>query len=202
MSSPDTFDRTYYECGKQAGVSLYENYSWRPEISIPIAQQLKAMYPGKTILDFGCAKGFTVQALREIGVTAYGVDWSVYALSQANSAVQPYLFDQIDTVPAVDVVYAKDVFEHVEKAELYSILLKLRKKTKEAFFIVPLGDDGRYRIPEYHADVSHLIAENESWWRLQFKLAGFRIRGLSHSCQGFKTNWRHFKTGNGFYFCS
>ena len=34
------------------------------------------------VLDFGCAKGFTVKALRLLGYKAYGVDVSEYAISQ------------------------------------------------------------------------------------------------------------------------
>ena len=32
------------------------------------------------------------------------------------------------------------------------------------YVLVPLGDMGRYRIPDYELDASHIIAEDEDWW--------------------------------------
>ena len=43
---------------------------------------------GKKVLDIGCGFGFTVADLREMGADAYGIDFSEYAVSVANS---PYI---------------------------------------------------------------------------------------------------------------
>lgn len=46
---------------------------------------------GKSCLVLGCAYGFEVQALRDLGVDAWGIDVSAFAISQASAEVAPYL---------------------------------------------------------------------------------------------------------------
>lgn len=46
---------------------------------------------GKSVLEVGCAKGFLVGHLRDLGVEAYGMDWSEYALSCAHASVKEFL---------------------------------------------------------------------------------------------------------------
>jgi len=45
----------------------------------------------KKVLEIGCAKGFVVQAMRELGIDAYGIDVSQYAIDCADESVKPYL---------------------------------------------------------------------------------------------------------------
>jgi len=79
------FNEDYYERGAETGKSLYSHYRWMPELTIPMAHHI-VMYtkllPKEKILDFGCAKGFTVKALRLMGYKSFGVDVSEYAISQ------------------------------------------------------------------------------------------------------------------------
>lgn len=46
---------------------------------------------GKKVLEIGCAKGFLVKDLRDLGVDAYGLDVSSYAISQCEAGMSPYL---------------------------------------------------------------------------------------------------------------
>ena len=32
------------------------------------------------------------------------------------------------------------------------------------FLVIPLGDNGKYRIEEYHLDQSHVQMNDENWW--------------------------------------
>ena len=65
-----TYDKDYYECGIESGKSLYNNYRWMPELTIPfcsrIVEHLKISTEQK-VLDFGCAKGYSVKAMRLLG---------------------------------------------------------------------------------------------------------------------------------------
>ena len=45
----------------------------------------------KKVLEIGCAKGFVVEALRDLGVDAYGIDVSQYAISCAREDIKPFL---------------------------------------------------------------------------------------------------------------
>lgn len=199
MSLPDQFNETYFENGIQAGVSLYENYRWMPQRTDPMAQQLKAMFPGKSIIDFGCAKGFLVRSLRRMDVEAWGIDISDYALSKAPRDIKPFLFKSLEDCPQADVIFAKDTLEHVPSDRMQQLLDQLALKAQQAMFIVPLGTNGVYRIAEYHQDVTHLIAESEGWWLRQFENSGYYNIEMYYHIPGFKDNWKMFPRGNGFF---
>ena len=194
------FDKAYFEYGALVGKSLYENYRWMPERTFIMAEALYLLYPGCSILDFGCAKGFLVRALRQLGIEAYGFDVSKYALANATTIAKPFLYGPGQQLPEVDLVFAKDVFEHVGYKTISSVLEKIALKTKYAFFIIPFGEDERYRVPAYENDITHIIRENEGWWNNTFVSAGFMITKFSYHVPGFKDKWRRFRTGNGFYF--
>jgi 2-polyprenyl-3-methyl-5-hydroxy-6-metoxy-1,4-benzoquinol methylase len=76
------FDKSYYESGPQSEKSLYQNFRWIPELTIPLAHhivQSMGIMHDQTVMDFGCAKGYLVNALRLLKLEAYGVDVSEYA---------------------------------------------------------------------------------------------------------------------------
>jgi hypothetical protein len=60
-----------------------------------------------------------------------------------------------------------------------------------------MGDDGKYRIDEYHTEVSHLIAENELWWSEAFLKNGWGIVESCRHVRGLKDNWQDFANGRG-----
>ena len=196
----DKFGYDYFENGIGTRTSLYTDFKWIPQISFPIANELKSLYPNKSILDYGCAKGFIVYALWLLGVNVYGYDTSEYAIKHCKKEVRSYLFEN-KMVKNIDVVFAKDVFEHLTEEELLLELQWLAKICKQAFFIVPFGDDGEYRIQEYAFDVTHILTKNEEWWISIFRKAGFNIERFTYSHGVIKEKWvKQNPYGNGFFF--
>ena len=126
------------------------------------------------ILEYGCAHGFLVKALNDFDIDTYGVDISKYALSKVDNEIKSKisLIKKNNTINAVkkmnikskfDYVISKDVFEHIEPKTLSKLIKDLSKITKKKFVVVPLGDNGKYRIKSYSDDKTHIIAENENW---------------------------------------
>lgn len=203
MGNKEYFDEDYYERGVSTGKSMYENYKWVPHIAFERACTLKTLYPNvKSVLDFGCAKGYVVYVLRLLGLDAYGYDISTYALDNCRPAVIPYIIrNRSEIRPKFDLVYGKDVLEHIPENEINEEVYFLSSISKQAFFIVPFGDNGKYRISEYHKDKSHVIIKDEEWWAKLFLWHGFIIRGMSYNIPGFKDKWIAVnRYGNGFYF--
>ena len=90
FNPPEYFNEDYYERGAETGKSLYSHYRWMPELTIPMAHHIAKymdLHESEKVLDFGCAKGFTVKALRLLGYKAFGVDVSQYAFDEMDAKV-------------------------------------------------------------------------------------------------------------------
>lgn len=198
MISSVKFDEKYFEDGVRSGKSCYENYTWQPTRSFEEAIELFGRYEDSKILDYGCAKGYLVKAMRLLGLNAWGEDISDYAISNCPSDVKRYVSKV--TTKKYDVIFCKDVLEHVPERQLQGILKMLQGRAKQFLFIIPLGDDGRYRIPVYEFDPSHVIKQDEEWWFRQFKKAGFKIYNFDYNCGKIKEHWvKQYPHGNGFF---
>ena len=203
MISADQFDQDYFEDGIRKRKSLYENFRWMPWLSLPIASTLKNMYPGNSFLDYGCGKGFLVYAFRLLSVTAWGYDISEYAIKNCKPEVKDFIFLDKAKVPGAGVVIVKDALEHNSYEQIDDELGWIASKCYKACFVVPFGENGRYRIQEYNFDITHIITEDEEWWAKKIIKAGFIIDEFGHTLKGFKENWYgHNPKGNGVYLCT
>ena len=93
MNYKNSYNKDYYENGLIKGISGYQNYRWIPELTIPMAYHLIQNLPisnNQRILDYGCAKGYLVKALRLLGFDAYGVDVSEYAIDNVDSDIRKF----------------------------------------------------------------------------------------------------------------
>lgn len=86
-----------------------------------------ASIPGiNTFLDVGCAKGYLVKQLRELGITAYGIDISDYAIDQAPADVRPYLrqlkVQDLGVEERYDIVHTNGVLLYLTISEVKSAL--------------------------------------------------------------------------------
>lgn len=198
-----TYDADYYERGVELGISGYTSYRWMPEMTIPLAHEIVTQLgieKHERIMDFGCAKGYLVKALRLLHHDAMGLDISEYALSQAPEDVKPYLKKFNGSIwDTVDWIIAKDVLEHVSYEELPALLYNMRGATNHLFIVVPLGDGKKYVIPEYEKDTTHVIREGLDWWREQLQRARFELKLASTYMPNIKENWARYEGGNGFF---
>lgn len=202
-----TYSADYYERGIESGLSLYTNYRWMPETTLSMAMSY-IDYLGLTrdhkVLDYGCAKGFIVKALRLLYRQAWGCDVSEYAVNSSDNDTRQFLrvanadiiipFDR-----SFDFIISKDVFEHLEEMTLTKTLSVMLEKTKTLFAIVPLGKEGKYIIPAYEWDVTHIIRKDKDWWASIFENNGWKIKDFSYYVPGIKESWKNFEHGNGFY---
>ena len=194
------YDEDYYERGVETGKSLYSNFRWMPELTIPLAYEIiKALglKEGDSVLDFGCAKGYLVKALRLLKIDASGFDISEYAISQADSDVKRHV---ANTIPdkRFDFIICKDVLEHMSAHLVGETLKTLAKHTDRVFIVVPLGDGEKYLVPSYELDITHVIREPLSWWESEVSKAGFECIQARYECGHLKGNYKQYPNGNGF----
>lgn len=206
MQSP--YDEEYFLRGKQSGKSLYENYRWLPDLTIPMARRMIehcGIAMDDTVLDFGCSRGYLVKAMREIGFCAYGQDISDWAIANCDPDVTQYVSVQRPAVKP-DWIIAKDVLEHLTSGELLATLEAFgTMSSKGIFVVVPLSNDGKvYVVPEYEEDVTHKQRLSLLFWVSVFhtvlKDTSWEIASR-YRIEGIKDNYAHFPRGNGFITC-
>lgn len=204
------YDRDYFENGIALSASLYENYRWLPELTIRMAHFMINQLPIEEhhrVLDFGCAKGYLVKALRLLEIDAYGCDISTYAISMVDGDIKNYcrLSRADDTIPFTkgwhfDWVIAKDVFEHLNEINLRKLLVKLYQLCDRMFVVVPLGENDRFVVPEYNQDITHVLAKNAKWWKHLFYTSGWHTQDFRYSMTALKENWAwRYPEGNGLF---
>lgn len=86
------YDRSYFQ-NYSLGDGLTVDYKSCGQLRRffkEVARKLVEDYHPAAVLDAGCATGLLVQELRELGVEAYGIDISEYAISEADNSVRPF----------------------------------------------------------------------------------------------------------------
>src|SRR3990172_1271214 len=85
------YDEDYFERGVEKHISGYTDYKWKPEYVLPMANWLKQKFGDVSFIDYGCAKGFLVKALRMLSCDAYGYDISEYAIENSEKEVKAFV---------------------------------------------------------------------------------------------------------------
>ena len=179
-------------------ISGYEDYKCMPTRAIPEELDIKNKFDFDTCVDYGCAKGFLVHALRVVGCNAFGEDISEYAIENCHPGVKEYVSAPNDKV--YDLLICKDVLEHVHEGDIPGVLQKFLKKSNRFFFTIPLGDNDRFRIREYEVDITHVTKKDEEWWIKMFEKEGFILKEFSYSLVSIKEKWiPDYPYGNGFF---
>ncbi len=153
---PSEYDASYFDGKSQAmshnaGYAKYERWfrhdgvDSKGEYYKDLAATLNDRHklPGNTVLEVGCAKGFIVQDLRDLGIDCHGLDVSQYAFDQSDAVVQPFL-----TVADArtylsnfankkwDVLFSLRFLECIEDAEISDLLAEFRRVSKRQFHVI------------------------------------------------------------------
>jgi len=198
LSRQSLYDEDYFENGLISGRSGYLNYRWLPELTIKMAYNVVKSLPiqnTEKVLDFGCAKGFLVKALRILGFDAYGCDISDYAIKNLDSDVRDFCrkcssgnlipFDE----ESFDWLIGSGVLEHLMEEELDNFLQISKKFTKKMFFDIPLGCNGKYIAPQQDNDITHVLRKDEGWWTDKMTNAGWKLKNFSFHFPVLRENW-------------
>lgn len=208
------YDEDYFLRGKETGKSLYHDYRWLPELTLPMAEMIAkhlsmtplSMTPSGSVLDFGCARGYLVRAFTELGYDAEGIDASDWAIANADPAIKKCVGVATTVTGEHDWIIAKDVLEHLALYELVALLPDFAKAAKKGVFIVvPLSPASgcEYVVPEYEKDITHNIRWPLSRWVTEMYSAFDETWEISarHRIVGIKDNYAGWPRGNGFITC-
>ena len=191
------YDADYFERGIQSGKSCFENYRWIVELTIPMAMTIidyLGIKRGETVLDYGCAKGYLVKALRWLGRDAWGYDISHYAIDHADPEIKNYVSGYHNGHEAAKFTIIKDVLEHLNESDILRLLWSIKSDT--IFTVIPLGDGEKFNIHQFERDITHVTRQTESWWCEIFTHGGWVITDTTNRIHGIKDNWSHVKDGH------
>lgn len=204
----EVYDESYFLRGRETNKSLYKDYRWMPELTIPMVRAIVVhcgIEEDHSILDFGCARGYVVKALRELDFDAYGVDVSQWAIRNCDPWVVPYvyLYSELKSYAEFDWIIAKDVLEHVEHVGLVAQSM-LERARRGVFVVVPLAevDNGPYVVRHYEQDITHIHRLTLATWASLFSYPGWTV-DARYRVEGVKDNYYKpkWERGNGFLTC-
>lgn len=185
----NVFDRDYFEDGVKTKKSNYRDYSWQRLGSYfqKTARHIIDKFKPERTLDVGCAKGYLVKALSEMAVDAYGIDPSVYAVSNVHPDIAEKInLEVAQSIPypddTFDVVTCFDVLEHIPAREAPKTLKEMLRVSKQWVILRMVT-----REVEGDIDSSHETIRDKDWWTEKIEKAG----GIVESIDGYvdKSVW-------------
>jgi SAM-dependent methyltransferase len=172
------FDAFYYRhcCG-----SPYERTRERLAFFAAVAERIVMDIQPRRVLDAGCAFGFLVEALRERGIEAEGIDLSPHAIEQVHPSIAPYCREGsivADFRDSYNLVVAIEVLEHMPVRDGERAIENICGHTADVLFS---------SSPNDHREPTHVNVQPPEYWAEQFARHGF-YRDLDYDAS-FITPW-------------
>lgn len=168
----DVYGAHYFGSGRdpldRMGLSGYERYDRDTSNANVAAYLVWRWFDVRRTLDVGCATGFVVEALRELGFETEGVDVSQFAVDQAALGARGHIRygDLTRGLPFADghfdLVTALETLEHLPPEAIPRALAELRRVTK-SYLVATIpsfgpnenGPGGWYTIKVREERVAH-----------------------------------------------
>jgi ubiquinone/menaquinone biosynthesis C-methylase UbiE len=168
------YDKDYFENGIATKKSNYVDYTWERLGSYfqKTAKHIVDKFAPSSSLDVGCAKGFLVKALEDLGIEAHGIDPSDYAFDEVPAEIIGRTVKGIaQDLPfkdnSYDVVTCFDVMEHIPENDVPQVLSELLRVSKQWVILRVVTKE----LPD-DVDTNHATIHDKDWWIEKIKEAG------------------------------
>lgn len=158
------YDKAYYDnydMGEGGVVSYLECESLRHFMSV-VAEKLITDLQPSSMLDAGCAMGILVSEFRKRGVDAYGIDYSDYAVENADPIARPYCIQGslADPIPQrldrkFDLITCFEVLEHMSEEDGKKAIKNLCRLSDTIVFC---------STPDDYEDPTHINIRQRHYW--------------------------------------
>lgn len=179
------YNETYYK--SHCGDCYERGHGWEQVFAKQAARIVKELNP-KKVLDVGCAVGYLVEGLRDLGVDAYGIDISDYAISKVREDIKPYCHVQSGTSEIkgkFDLITCIEVVEHLSPDDFKATIENMCKATDTIIFS---------STPFDYNEESHISVNPVSFWVEQFAYNGF-YHDTSYDCSYIAVQTMLFRRG-------
>ena len=131
------YNKDYFTPGPKS--SYTKPFTWEVEAegNIKMAQWLKDRFHPQAVLELGCAKGFLLKALLQIGIEGYGCDISKWAVENYEPEAKGRLkvADIRNGLPypdnSFDLICSLSTLEHIEMEYLPHVASEMARVTKK-----------------------------------------------------------------------
>jgi SAM-dependent methyltransferase len=151
------YDRFYYDTYAFGERYDAENPHWR-HLFDGFAAAIVAELSPHTVLDLGCGPGLLVEALRQRGVEAWGVDISEYAIEHAAAGAREFCRVGSVTDPIegdFDLIVCIEVLEHVPQQYANAAVEEMSRHARRVLFS---------SSPDEFRDPSHTNVQPTEFW--------------------------------------
>jgi SAM-dependent methyltransferase len=159
------FDAYYYRyC--VGGDAYSRDRSWLA-FNATIADRIVSDIRPRHVLDAGCGFGFLVEALRERGVEAMGLDVSAYAIQNVHPSVRAYCRQGSiagDLGGPYDLIVTIEVLEHLLIGDANGAIRNLCTHANDILFS---------STPFDRKELTHVNVQPPEYWAEQFARHGF-----------------------------
>lgn len=165
------YDKYYYDhYHTDTGSVSYvrEQGPWL-QLFIAMAEYIDLSIRPTKVLDAGCAKGFLVEAFRDRGVEAFGIDISEYAISEVRLDIRSYCRVSSLVAPFCawyDLIVCIEVLEHMSEEEGRHAIANICKSTNDVLFS---------SSPDDLTEPTHVNVRPRSYWVERFSEVGFAL---------------------------
>ncbi|MDE7313114.1 MAG: class I SAM-dependent methyltransferase [Eubacterium sp.] len=166
------YNENYYRshCGK-----CYDRGNGWEEIFAKQAEWITKDFQPVTVLDVGCAAGYLVEGLRDLGVSAYGIDISDYALSNVRDDIKPYCWNQSAAAGLenkYDLITCIEVLEHLDSRDVREAVRNMCLAADRIIFS---------STPFDYGEETHYSVNQPGYWAELFAANGF-FHDIDYDC--------------------
>src|SRR4030067_2387304 len=156
------YDKNYFDYYGSLGLYDRSKEEWLLFFA-SIADGIKEKIDPKKVLEIGCAKGFLLEALRDRGIDAVGIDISDYAISHVRSDIKAYCSVRTAAEPfndSYDLIVCMEVLEHLSEEEGCKVIKNICAHASDVIFS---------SNPSYdHPDPTHQNVRPKEYWIRRF----------------------------------
>ncbi len=162
------YDRKYYLSGEKP------LFTWSSRLSVWIwafyrALSIKIFLRPKSVLDVGCGLGEVIYFLRLLGIDAWGVEISEYALKNATPSIRKYIKQgSIQKIPfknkSFDLVTSFDVLEHIYADEIDQAIAECSRVSRKYQLHKIYTVENAWLRRLKGSDLSLVTVMDKKWW--------------------------------------
>ena len=175
------FDKRFFDGSRDTG---YGGFNYNPKFWTEVIKDLVKFYKidkKKTILDIGCAKGFTLVDFKKRipKLKVRGIDISKYAIKNSHKMVNKFLdVGCCSKLPykdnSFDLVLAINTIHNLDKRQCSKAIKEINRVSKKnAFIMVDAYKDEKEKTKMYQWNLTAKTVMHVDSWKELFKDVGF-----------------------------